>query len=110
MKMRIYDDIAIPANLTSNWRDVPVPQGNWRVVSLVALASVATNTVGVPGGVVTSDVETVIALNEADRLTATEEGAIEPIISGGVMLRATASKKISLGDVYVRVIITLEQA
>lgn len=101
MEIRIFFDINIPANMTAVFQDVQVPAGNWRVVSLMALASV--------GGVVTRDVETVITLNQAERLKATEEGTPEPFISGGV-LRATATKKISLGAVFVRVIITLEQS
>jgi len=103
MRIRIYNDISIPANANFAFRDVAIPQGNWRIASLMALASLA-------GGAVTSDVETMITLNEADRLRATEAGSVEPFIFGGVMLRATATKKISLGDVFVRVIITLEQA
>jgi hypothetical protein len=100
MEIRIYDDINIPANFTSAFADVQIPAGNWRVVSLMALASVA--------GVVTRDIDTMITLAQADRLRATESGAVEPIISGGV-LRATATKKVPLGAALVRVIISLEQ-
>jgi len=103
MRIRIYDDITVPANANAGVRDVAIPQGNWRIVSVMALANLA-------GGTVTSDVEAMITLNETDRLRATDTGSVGPFIFGGVLSRATATKKISLGDVFVRVIITLEQA
>jgi hypothetical protein len=100
MEIRIYDDINLQANVPSAFADVQIPAGNWRVVSILALAQV--------GGQVTRDIETLITLNQADRLRATESGAVEPFISGGI-LRATATKKVPLGAAFVRVIITLEQ-
>jgi hypothetical protein len=102
MEIRVYVDINIPVNMQAGFVDVPIPAGNWRVVSLMALASV--------GNVVTKDVETMVTLNEAIRLGATESGAVEPFISGGVMMRVTATKKLPLGAAFVRVIVTLEQS
>jgi len=101
MEIRMYVDINIPPTVPAAFADIQIPAGNWRVVSLMALASVS--------GAVTRDVETMVALNQAERLRATEDGRAEPFISGGV-LRATATKKLSLGAVFVRVVITLEQS
>jgi hypothetical protein len=75
----------------------------------MALASVPEMVAGVPVNVVTREVETIITLNQGDRFKATEEGVVEPFVTGGG-LRATAAKKISLGAVFVQVIITLEQS
>jgi hypothetical protein len=83
--------------------DVQVPAGTWRVVSLIALAMVA-------GNVETTDVETVVALNQVERLRASESGSLQAFVVGGAPMRTTATKKIALADVLVRVIIKLEQS
>ena len=80
--------------------DFSVPPGDWRVVSVMAFASV--------GGVVTPDVETIITSNPEFRLRATESGTPETLISGGT-LRGDGHKKRPMGAVYVLVIATLQQ-
>jgi len=60
------------------------------------------------GGVVTTDVDTIITSNPEFQLRATESGAVETLISGGT-LRATATKRKPMGVVFVRVIATLQQ-
>jgi hypothetical protein len=103
MQIRLYENIRIPANAPSGSAEINIPQGNWRVVSLVAVATVA-------GNVVTTDVETVLTtLNQVDRLRATESGAVQLFIFGGPLV-TTATKKVALADVLVFVIITLEQS
>ena len=102
MAILIFEDIRIPANANSAFADVQVPPGNWRVVSLIALAVVAGNTE-------TTDVETVVALNQVERLSASESGSLQAFVVGGAPMRTTATKKIALADVLVRVIVRLDE-
>ena len=103
MAILLFNDIRIAATQNSAALQVPVPPGNWRVVSFIAYAIVANN-------VETTDVETTLAVNEVERLRASESGSLQAFIAGPVTLTITAIKKVALADVLVRVIIKLEQS
>jgi hypothetical protein len=105
--VRLYKDIAIAENSPGAYADFSVPQGKWRIASIMALASLGT-------GVVTNDVETTITSNPAFVLGASETDAVDPLLlvgaPGGGAFRATATKKKPMGAVWVRVIVTLRRA
>jgi hypothetical protein len=100
----IYADINIPQNFGAGSAFITTPAGNWGVVSLMALASL------VAGGVATSDVETIIELNQIEHLKASDSGKVEPLFVGGTQLKVTVTKKLTtMSAVFVRVILTLDQ-
>lgn len=110
MRIYLFQDIGIAANANGNSAQVAVPPGNWFVVSFLALASEPTVLSGVSANVVTTGVETLVGLNEVERLRATENGTTQALVVGPVSLAINASKKIALGQVLVRVVLTLEQS
>jgi hypothetical protein len=106
MEVRLFADLNIlPTMPPETWTNgtIPVPAGNWRVESLMAVACLE------PGNLATRDVETMIELNEQVRLRATENGTPQPIISGGLPLTVSVRKKAPMGAVFVRIVLTLEQ-
>jgi hypothetical protein len=98
--IRLYADINVPPNVPGAYADLQVPQGNWRIVSIMAFATIA--------GIVTTDIDTTVTSNPEFQLKASESGSVEPLFIGGA-LRATATKKKILGGALVRVIVTLQQ-
>jgi hypothetical protein len=80
MEIRLFEDLnlgpAVPPNTWINGT-LPVPPGNWRVASLIAVASIE------PGNLVTRDVDTMVSLNQQERLKATENGTPSPSFRAG---------------------------
>jgi hypothetical protein len=109
MQIRIYVDLTIiPAQTSVQW-NVPVPPGNWRVLSLVALATEAGMVGNMPVNVVSSNVQTMIIENQIEKVFASDNGVPHPMIVGGIPLTIFAQRNAPGQQALVKITLTLEQ-